>query len=59
MKLHVADMMCEHCKAKISKGLEKEDIDRKIDLENMTVEVKDEDANEAKEIIKKLGYSVK
>lgn len=59
MKLNVTDMMCEHCKAKITKGLDKADIACQIDLENKTVEVDDKDEKEAREIIRKLGYTVK
>ena len=59
MELVVKDMMCEHCKAKILKGLEKAEIEATVNLSRKVVTINESDEEEARAIIKKLGYDVK
>ncbi len=57
MKIKVTDMMCQHCVKNIDKALV--NLEHTINLENKEVEVNDQDVDQAKELIKAAGYTVK
>lgn len=57
MKITVPDMHCKNCAAKIEKQLFISGIEAQITLEQKSVEVKDQDLEQAIDSIKKAGYS--
>lgn len=58
MDIKVPDMMCGHCVATLEKALAKRGISAAVSLENKTVTVADEEAEQAKAVIVKTGYKV-
>lgn len=54
--IHVTNMSCKHCEARISKALTEKSIDAQIDLETKTVTVSEADVTSAKEAIVAAGY---
>lgn len=56
-KVHVPDMSCSHCEARISKALSEANIEATVDLANKTVIYQGDD-NLVKEVIEDAGYTV-
>ncbi|HHX07065.1 MAG TPA: heavy-metal-associated domain-containing protein [Erysipelothrix sp.] len=54
--IHVSNMSCKHCEARISKALEEKSINAEIDLTTKSVVVNDVDVVVAKEAIVSAGY---
>ena len=56
MILNVPDMMCEKCVARINKALDEAAVKHTVSLDEKTVEVEEEKAEEAIEALEDIGF---
>lgn len=56
MILNVPDMMCEKCVARINKALDDAEIKHVVSLDDKTVEVDEDSAEEAIEALEDIGF---
>lgn len=55
--IHVSDMKCMHCHKTISTALKKAGITAEVKLEDKTVTVAEENYEQAKEVIRTVGFN--